>query len=589
MAKANFDPVPESPGQDVFNIVPSRRAGERQVHTPKYEALPGGGRKVKSWKTETIKGTQIPLSGPDRRVFSEDLSETELPRLEEAHKQFQSNMTGRAETQINKLEAKGTEDSLKQAGLYRQMQSALSNRSESFKETGDRILKSGGDWAGATRMRGESAMPGAGWYFRQNSHLRRGATGSSRAETNALITASGSMSPLNAPETESESAIEINRAHKEKSTVTITPDVAKWVRERDGIKPGDLPNEHVGAPVAINDLHHNVVSQLARKERREAFPDMQSGADFDKIAKGGTNVDKGVQGARGVPSDVLSPPTTAPKVNNYTMNTLVHEAPKSVVRDYTARMDATGGITSTSPGLPRNGAPADKAQRTVHLDTALVSHLSKQLGKGTSSYNEDDQAVRALKMNAGRTVHVDDLHPRLVEAMAHPTNKDKGSRALALTSSNMPTTQDSWVNGAVMGQPQATVVPRGYLEAKAKGESVAPPTNTTSVYKAAGSEQLGYWSSNQIHDETASKGKRGILDVSNTDKARPDGREIGKAALQHAAQDHIIRSAARRAGTATGATVPSVGVQEAQGWTVPRRVAGGDTPFNQHLRGKQFG
>lgn len=574
MAKAVFEQQPQ--GDDHFAIVPARRAGNRDIHTPVYEDLPGGRRKVKEWNVESKKGTTIPLSGPDRRVFEEDYSDTEAPRVEAAQRRFQAGLNDRLSQEIDKLGAKvdsGTakKDEIAQHAKYQSYwrSNQFKPLEESREETATRILKSGADLAQKVRLPGEGRMPGAGWYFDQNADLSAGLVTKSPEAKDALITSSGSMSPLNAPDQEARAARELHRAHATGATVTVSKGAHKWLK-------GKVDPEHHDAitpnmPTPVNDLHHSVVSSLARRTRRDKFPgvDKTSEVDFSEVARGGTNVEKGVRGARGESSDVLTPPTSAPKVSNYTMNIRVHDAPESVQTDYRDRVNSTADLTSDSPkwDAPRPGISED---RTLHLDDGTVGHLMKHLGEGTDLFDPEDRAVRQVKMNAGRTVPVDALHPRLVEALAHPTNTNGRARHLALTSHNMPTTQDSWVNAAILGQ-----------------DSGQPG------YKDSGSENLGYWKS------AARVGLNSITDVPNTavnraKEGRANTREITTDAHQHAAQDKTIRMGARVASEMLGRSIPSVGVQEAHAWTEPRRNAGGDDAYNaaraaqESARSQQF-
>lgn len=574
MAKATFEPQPE--GEDVFTVKASRRAGKRTIKTPVYkEELPGI-RRIQKWKTTEQKGTTIPLSGPDRRVFDEDYSDTEAPRVEQAQRHFQENLNTRLASETSRLSGKTDKDSVVTREKYESYDGEWTPRSETREQTAERILKGGADLSRRYRLPGEQRMPGAGWYFNQNRTLHAGLTSDSREEKNRLITSSGSMSPLNSPETESEAAIELNRAHRTGARVHVSEGANAWLSAQFSGTPdkpqdpepylrtiGESPRPITDGPVDVNDLHPDTVSMLSRRERRDAYPevDQHSEVDFDKVAKGGANVDKGVRGTRGVSSDELSPPTTAPKVNNYTMNIRVHEGSPALESNYRTRVNNTARLTSNSPVWdgPAQGVQED---RTLTLSPGLVRHLQNQLGHGTDSYEPEDRAVRELALNAGRKVHVDNLHPRLVEALAHPDNKHARSRNLALTSSQMPTTQDSWVNAAMVGQN-----PEGL------------------GYKDSGSENLGYWKKQENVGGP-------ITDVPNTSlrrakEGRANIREIDIAAHQHAAQDKTIRIAAGIASNRTGRVVPSVGIQESHAWTLPRRAANADADYNAR-KGQQF-
>lgn len=575
MAKARFE---QQQGGDAFTITAMRRAGERTIYKPRYEDLPGHpGAPRPQWAAEHAKGTTIPLSGPDRRLFEEDYSETEAARSTEAQGRFQGGLNDRLDSEIVRLGAAKGKDAADTKSKYEGLVGKFTPLDESREDTGDRLVRQGADLARKYRLADEGSMPGAGWYFDQNRKLRTGATSTDHDEKHSLITSSGSMSPLNSPEMESESAIEINRAHREHATVHVTKGAAGWLSKQfSGTKknPEDpTPYLHtIGSvgkpsrpitdgPVDINDLHHDAVSMLARDVRRKKFKavDTKSTVDFFKVAKGGTNVAKGVRGARGEGADTLSPPTSAPKVNNYTMNTRVHEAPADVEVDYRSRVDRSAALTSDSPlwGGPPRGVQED---RSLTLTPDIVDHLHRQLGAGTPQYDADDRAVRELKINAGRKVIVDKLHPRLVEALAHPGNANDNARHLALTSSNMPNTQDSWMNAAMMGQ-----------------DSEAPG------YKDSGSENLGYWKSMRR------VGMRRITDVPNTEvnrrkEERGNTRAITVDAHQHAAQDKTVRVGSSRASERLGFVLPSVGVQESHAWTMPRRAADGDDPYRAAVR-----
>lgn len=586
-------------------VIPPRRDGDSRISLRRITA-------DSDTSTPISQGSPVPLSGPGRKLFTEDLSHPEMRRLEMKHGEWQHDIVPRYA---------GSPDPVDQ-----HISQVFQTRRESFDQTAKRTLKEGTAWANDVRMPGDAAAPGAGWYYDQNEHYRTHSQpgvsapnpdGANDPQVRQAIIGGSAMSPRNSPDRERASGEELSRNHLSQTKVTIPRNVATWINRQ--AKRTVVPEEHVLTPVDINDLHPDAIKALGSADRRAKFPrmDKDSPVNWKNVALGSPNVSKGIAGIRGATLDEVAPPLDAPKVNTYAQNNLdFQEAVPGQRKHYE---DLVGAST---------GVPAAPVSKAVSMTPDLVDHVMKSLGYGMSSFNGNDRAVRQIQANAGRTVNIDHLHPAIVEALSssevrvsHPD-----VHHTALTSANHPIVADTWVHGAIAGQPQASVVPPGYLEARqsntvaeesyqkaladhkvamtghreelkarkasgAEGSSpVAPeppakpvkdrrgqaPVQPKSVYKSAGSEQ-GYWTK-----KTLNSGE-GILDVDRGNAA------IREPALQHAANDHIVRRAAHLAPEVLGTaqTLPSVGVQESPLWTTPRRVAGKDPEYNAYLKSQR--
>jgi hypothetical protein len=547
MARAAFDPGQRGytpPAQDPkdFMINPQRRAEGEKLH----------------------------LSGRDRALYSEDLSDGELGRLERKHQEWQSGLPDRMSGRTDQKPTKKSKSVARAvAGNYHAPGITVGGApsGETYEQSAGRVLRTGAEDNASTRMPGEGAA-GSGWYYGQNRAYRGGINTNDADFVDRVITGGSAMSPLNDPDMERSSAIEIANAHAEGRTVQMSQQVAGWVNRQKGTS-GLVPKSQTSTPVPISDLHPEVVSSLSRSERRKLMPafDRKSSVDFATVAKGGVNVAKGVSGIRGDKGvEDLSPALSAPKVNTYTHNNLDFQAARSGDEEhYKALVDEAAG----------GPAPTRQRANRFELTDGLVEHALARHGKGSAEFDPNDRAVRELELNRGRAVNMDLMHPANVAALG-----DRGVRETrpdvqhaALTSANHPTVGDSWVNAAIAGQPQATVLPEGYFTKKKRAGG---PLNPMSAFKEAGSESVGYWNS-----KTLESGEP-ILSVK-------DGR-VGPSALLHTNQDHILRQAAHRSPEVLGTSTPtpSVGVQESLAWTAPRRVAGKDPAYNKHLRGTQF-
>ena len=558
MAKAVFEKPNPNADPTEFTVKANRRLGQ----------------------TRDEKGEPIPLSGRNRRLYYEDLSDTEAARLEQKHREVQRDV-------VQEHEA-FTEPTVRRAA------SQLTPRDESFNETSDRILRTGQDWTDATTMSGEEdTVPGTGWYFNQNRAYRRSVSTTSPARIERAILGGSAMSPMNSPSSELASAVELSDAHTKNKKVVISKNVADYVnfvhsKENDKIAKqtkttrSPLPlvePHHIGTEVSIKDLHPEIINTLSSLKRAEAHPefdDVNSHIDWKSIRKGSPNVTSGVAGIRGAALEELAPPLSAPKVSTYTENN----------RDFQASPQTEATYRELgSAGRP--GAAQPPAQdRRFRLDDSLISHVESTLTNADGSINKDDAAYRQLKANKGLRVQMEALHPHIVGALSHPNIRESHPdvHSLALSSANHPIVADTWVQGAIAGQPQASLIPEDYLGAMhehltqlaagTRSERPSRPQNVTNIYKQAGSD-VGYWRRKSLASGEA------ITDVPNSD--------IHYRALQHAAADYIVRNAAQRTPEVLGTTnpLPSVNVQEGLGWTIPRRVAGKDTRFNQFMRAQQ--
>ncbi len=222
-----------------------------------------------------------------------------------------------------------------------------------------------------------------------------------------------------------------------------------------------------------------------------------------------------------------------------------------------------------------HGTPEPKINKSFKLTDELSEHVLQTLGKGTDSFNPNDRAVQQVEMNRGRTVHSDALHPAILMSLGHRSiaTNHPNVHIAALTSSNHPTVADTWMNAAVMGQPQATAIPENYRQSKAEGVPVKTPSNVTSIYKQGGTNlkvNKKELSDTGYMRKTSLASGEPVLDVPN--------RNLEAKTIQHAINDKILRTAAGMSGQVfgTGVNMPSVSVQESIGWTVPRAVAGKD-------------
>jgi hypothetical protein len=536
--------------------------------------LQDGGEK----RVETEAPTKVPLSG-NRTLYEEDFSTTESSRAERAHREFQSSISDRY-------------SQIPQGTVAANAVASMSPRNEAYGETARRILQTGQQWTPKLQHPGETSVPGTGWYFNQHNFYEENSGSRNPRDIDRAIVGGGAMSPMNDPVLERAAGVELSKAHLDKAPVTLTKAMAKWINTRHkydskgNLKktPKGMVEDHqVSSPVAINDLHPDVIGTLKSREARDTFPNFykKSEINWDNIAKGAANVSQGVRGIRGATADELSPGQTSPKVHTYTKNILnfINASPQ--------HRTAYDALVSASV----QGTPAPNINKSFTLTNELAEHVLQTFGKGTDSFNPRDRAVQQVELNRGQTVHSDDLHPAIVGALGHrdvAVNHPTVHLA-ALTSVNHPTVSDTWMNAAIMGQPQATVLPVNYLNKKAQGVPVSTPTNVTSLYKLSGSNykpgkdeaSAGMKSEYKTGYRTTKTLQSGetILDVPNTN-LKPES-------IQHATNDKIIRMSAELSGDeyGTGVNLPSVAVQESIGWTVPRAVSGKDKTRN--IRGQR--
>jgi hypothetical protein len=523
-------------------LKPGRRSAEFNISKPDGSKTSVGGNEA------------VPLSGTNRKLFSDDYSEDEFNRVQNRHSEWQVSAPKRFQASKDETEQR----------VGKIIAGQMPHAGESFRETADRVLSTGQQWRPEVTLPSEGqASPGAGWYFDQNRHYREKVP--TPETTRSTIIGGSAMSPRNSPAMERQAGVELASAHDSGAEITIPKGLAEHVNSvhAKGKKPL-IPEAQIGTSTPISDIHPDVIATLATKKARNKAPAFykSSTVDFTKIGKGSPNVATGVKGVRGAAVEDVAPPLSAPKVNTYTQSSLDYHASPDVESNYKAAVSQIAG------------APAPAIDKTVRLTPDVINHAMTKFGKGTESFNSNDRAVQELQLNAGRRVHVDGLHPAIVEALSdHPNSQ---VRAAALSSANHPTVADTWVQAAVAGAPQATLLPKDYLEKRSKGKKVSSPMNFTSVYKATGSggTGAGYWG---VKSNSAGES---LLDATTGNAA------IKGSALQHSAVDHIVRLASHRARQVLGTeeNLPSTGVQESHAWTIPRRLAGKDPEYKKAFK-----
>lgn len=561
MAKAIFEP-----GQKERALAGGVSVGFNRATHPLPEGDPDPNRATTGKQAE--KNNPLHLSGR-RQLFYEDLDLASRARLEEKHRQFQESLP----YEVTKPSADPGRTQFAAAQV-------MHSRGESLDQAAKRIATDDDYWARQPQVRqpedGADKLPGAGWYFSHNEHYRvTHPTVPNASDTGSV------MSPLNSPDNEKAATKGLLRAQDKH--ITITPEMAAHIRKTVALKKGEDPGglieeRHVGVPVRTKDLHPKVVKYLTLEDTADRFPDAitswTSPGDRALVRLGGTNVDSGARVLyKGETLDEVANPQSAPKVNNYgkaNKNFYPTKAGKQYFMDR-ANMAET----------PREGMIPMNDSQEFTMTPGLVDHTLKMMGHGTDAFDPEDRAVQEVVANAGKSMHMDFAHPAIVQALGDLGVKRGHPRvhAQALASMNHPIVADSWMNAVVAGQPQATVLP---TDKEGNRTSRSPLGEGTSVFKEAGV----YWPNAGVHNPAKSPmtadGKKVKLRKGKT--PNPNVREIdqdesiltagdtkvyggGASGLQHAADDYVIRRAAR------WRNVPSV-AEQASSWTVNRRIAG---------------
>lgn len=579
MAKAKFEGERQTrrtgPGADDYMVTPRRRVGQFDL----LEEGPGG-ELQKSGRG--YGGAEIPLSGVTknrRMLYTNDLSDTEMSRLEQAHQEWQAGT-------VQRLRDHKTSESANRFGQQFShhfgepgypdrdygIRAGGPAKGETFDQTADRMLEDGRSHANyiAQQLGNPGQNYGNGWYFEQNRGYREGIKSADPEVVDRGIYGGSSMSPQNSPEREMASGIEMTNAELHGGKFKVPDNASSWVSPNPKNKRR-LDPKWDGREVSFSELDDEAVKVFKDKDFGEAFPEMQGagGTAWDKVRLGGSEITAGMDGIRGKHPDLLRPPLAAPKVAQYGKNNAEYESPSPEHEaDYIRQ------------GENLLGGRRESRSQAFRMTDELADYVLDRHGRGTDNYNPDDRAVQEVEANRGRLVDANHMHPANVGHLSHRDVEQIGGadvRHAAQSSSNRGTVIDTWVNGGMNGLPHATLIPKGRqaaldkAAAKGKTASPVPVSRRSSAFKVGGTED-GYWRSKSLADDTP------ILDV-NADGS--GNSAIGPKTLMHAAGDHIMRSIAEKS------DAPSTAAQESIVWSAQRATAGKDDQYEAATKKRQ--
>lgn len=556
-----------------------------------------------------------------RPLFNEDLTPAEdkrsnkkrsdhirtLPRRAQDYQEA-AQETAADSTKPEKVrkEAQSTADSY--AAIRPHLKSVNESRESTAKRIGNRLMRPNSE----TRMKGETAAPGASWYADHNQHIHEAIKGTDIPFEHAAVS-SGSMSPLNGPDDEVSALKAIAHATHTNAKTTITPQIAAHVRAKVAAdtkikdKPEDvLPDHQVGREVGFNELHPGAITHLttkpSQKDKTDPLHGLHTDIDLDGIRRAGPNRSAGVRGIRGESNNALNPPAGAPKVNTYVHNGLSFDSKNPAIKD-----EIDFRTTDTVRRARREDL--DAKRHTVGLTPAedeQHKYLPSSHDVPLDFHNTHDDrfhmtpSVAAHIESRGGVVHTDqvgtkvrmrDVHPATAMALSHPSNPDPHTRTLAVLSSQHPTVQDSWAQAEMHNQPNVNI-----------GRS-------TNVRKAGGSEALGYWKGKEVGgapewDRRAARNESkrlketgdssGAAEVMSklpkgtpvVNRKRPEAGKVTSVGLGHAEYDKITRMAAQHVQKHLNLPYdyPSTAAQ-AMPWVEMRREAPGkDAEFEAHKK-----
>jgi hypothetical protein len=532
-----------------------------------------------------------------RPLFNEDLTPAEDKRSNAKRSEHIRSIPKRAKAYQESAQVTAA-DTSKSAGVRKKAQAAsdmykgvrphLKSVNESRSKTAERVAGRLMNPSPATRMKGETAAPGASWYVDHNRDIHEAVKGTD-VPFRAAAVSSGSMSPLNSPDNEITAVKAIAQATHTNAKTTITPQVAQYIRSKapKGQEHEVMPDHQVGREVGFNELHPHAIAHLTAQLPKGAGPShplhgLNTEIDLPGIRRAGPNRVAGVEGIRGASNTSLNPPAKAPKVNTYVHNGMAFDSKDPAIKD---EID----FRATDVVRRKRHEDLEAKRQTVGLSPAEheeQKYLPSRHDVPLDFHNTHDDRFQMTAAHArhiaefggpdhsadvGKSVRMRDAHPATAMALSHPDNPDPHTRRLAVLSSQHPTVQDSWAQAEMHNQANVNV-----------GRS-------TNVRKAGGSEKLGYWQGKNSggewnHEEASFKGGEPVVN-----RKRPESAKVTSVGLGHAEYDKITRMAAQHVQKHldTPYDYPSTAAQ-AMPWVEMRREAPGkDKEFEAHQKAQQ--
>jgi hypothetical protein len=531
-----------------------------------------------------------------RPLFNEDLTPAEDKRSNTKRSEHIRSIPKRAKSYQDNAQATASDASKPEAvrkkaqstaDMYKAVRPHLKSVNESRGKAAERIAGRLMTPNPATRIKGETAAPGASWYVDHNRHIHEAIQGTDVPFRHAAVS-SGSMSPLNSPDNEVAAVRAIAQATHTNAKTHITPELAEHVRSKlakdntvGGAKPSDiLPDHQIGREVGFNELHPAAISHITGTDTQKKFPGLNTGIDLNGIRRAGPNRVSGIEGIRGKSNNELNPPAGAPKVNTYVHNGLAFNSKDPAIKD---EID----FRATDAVRRKRHEDLETKRNTVGLSPAEhqeQKYLPSRHDVPLDFHNTHDDR---FQMTAAHAAHIEahggptdsgpgmvrmrDMHPAAVMALSHPDNPDPHTRRLAVLSSQHPTVQDSWAQAEVHNQPNVNV-----------GRS-------TNIRKTAGSEKLGYWQGKNAGGTWNGEKAKFEGGESVINRKRPEGAKVTPVGLGHTEYDKITRMAAQHVQKHldTPYDYPSTAAQ-AMPWVEMRREAPGkDKEFETHKKAQQ--